>query len=148
MQISEFLKIECVFSAMDCHSKKDALDTLAKIIADSDSATSQTEVYDCLLARERLGSTGLGKGVAIPHGRLKQGKKILSAFIQLKEAIDYDASDKQPVDLLFALIVPEESTEEHLQILSALAKKFSQESALKELRSNQSIEEIYKLLTE
>lgn len=147
MQLSEFLIKECVLASIDCHSKKDALDTLAKVIADSDSATSQTEVYDCLLSRERLGSTGLGSGIAIPHGRLPQGKKTLAAFIQLQEAVDYDASDKLPVDLLFALIVPEESTDEHLQILSTLAEKFSEQNMLQQLRSATSSDELFALLT-
>ncbi len=104
MNISDILSPECVFPGMDCHSKKDALDTLAKTIANSDHSTSQTEVFECLIARERLGSTGLGNGIAIPHGRLKNGKKTLAAFIQLESAIDYDAVDNAPVDLLFALI--------------------------------------------
>ena len=147
MNISDFLSPECVLSGVECHSKKDALDTLAKTIANSDSATSQNEVFDCLLARERLGSTGLGNGIAIPHGRLKLGKKTLAAFIQLETAIDYDASDKLPVDLLFALIVPEESTDEHLQILAKLAEMFSQQAIVTKLRTANSAEDLYNILT-
>ena len=147
MHISDIISPECILCGVDCHSKKDALDTLAKTIANSDSATSQTEVFDCLIARERLGSTGLGKGIAIPHGRLKQSKKTLAAFLQLETAIDYDAVDKQPVDLLFALIVPEESTEEHLQTLAKLAEMFSNKSIIKKLRQASTAEEIYSILT-
>lgn len=148
MEISDFLTSECVLSGIDCHSKKDALDTLAKTIADSDSATSQTEVFDCLLARERLGSTGLGKGIAIPHGRLKQGKKTLAAFIQLQEPVDYNASDQQPVDLLFALIVPEDATDEHLQILAKLAEMFSNDDVVRRLRAASTKEKLYSILME
>ncbi len=148
MEISDFLSRDCVISDSDCHSKKDALDRLAKTIADSDSATSQSEVYDCLLARERLGSTGLGKGIAIPHGRLQQGKKTLAAFLQLRQAVDYDASDKRPVDLLFALIVPEDATDEHLQILAKLAEMFSQEQLVSNLRKASTPQELYTILTE
>ncbi len=147
INISEILSVDCVLVGMDCQSKKDALDTLAKTIASADSGTSQTEVFDCLLARERLGSTGLGKGIAIPHGRLTAGKKTLAAFIQLNNAVDYDAVDKQPVDLLFALIVPEESTEEHLQILAALAEMFSKEDTITQLRQSDSADTIYSILT-
>ena len=147
MQISDILSPSCILSNIDCHSKKDALDTLAKTIANSDSGITQTEIFDCLIARERLGSTGLGKGIAIPHGRLKQSKKTLAAFIQLDSAIDYDAVDKQPVDLLFALIVPEESTEEHLQTLAKLAEMFSDESVINKLRRSRTPEEIYSILT-
>ena len=147
MKISDILSPECVFPNMDCHSKKDALDTLAKTIADSDSATSQTEVFDCLITRERLGSTGLGNGIAIPHGRLKHGKKTIAAFIQLDAGVDYDAVDKAPVDLLFALIVPEDSTDEHLQILAALAEMFSDTAIISNLRQSRTSTEIYSILT-
>jgi len=147
MQISDILSLDCIQSNVDCQSKKDTLDTLAKTIANSDSGTSQTEVFDCLIARERLGSTGLGNGIAIPHGRLKQGKKTLAAFLQLETAVDYDAVDKLPVDLLFALIVPEESTEEHLQTLAKLAEMFSDPSIVNKLRRANTPEEIYSILT-
>jgi len=147
MNISDILSPECVFSGMDCHSKKDALDTLAKTIANSDHSISQTEVFDCLITRERLGSTGLGNGIAIPHGRLKNGKKTLAAFIQLESAVDYDAVDNAPVDLLFALIVPEDSTEEHLQTLAKLAEMFSNTSILHNLRGSSSSTEMYSILT-
>ncbi len=147
MNIADILSPECVFPEMECHSKKDVLDTLAKTIANSDNSTSQTEVFDCLIARERLGSTGLGNGIAIPHGRLKLGKKTIAAFIQLDEAIDYDAVDKQPVDLLFALIVPEDSTDEHLQTLATLAEKFSNTETLDKLRQSSSSTEMYSILT-
>ncbi len=147
MNIADILSPECILLDMDCHSKKDALDTLAKTIADSDSGTSQTEVFDCLCARERLGSTGLGNGIAIPHGRLKNSKKTIAAFLQLDDAIDYDAIDKAPVDLLFALIVPEDSTEEHLQTLASLAETFSNPEIIKKLRQSRSSAEVFSLLT-
>ena len=147
MNISDILSPDCVFPDMDCHSKKDALDTLAKTIAGSDNSISQTEIFDCLIARERLGSTGLGNGIAIPHGRLKNGKKTLAAFIQLESAVDYDAVDKAPVDLLFALIVPEDSTEEHLQTLAKLAEMFSDTTTLHKLRQSNTPSEMYSILT-
>jgi len=147
MNISDILSPECVLLNLDCHSKKDALDTLAKTIAGSDAATGQTEVFDCLCARERLGSTGLGNGIAIPHGRLKNGKKTIAAFLQLDDAIDYDAVDKAPVDLLFALIVPEDSTDEHLQTLAKLAEMFSNKDIVSQLRQSGSSTEIFSILT-
>lgn len=147
MNISDFLSPECISSKQNCNSKKDALDILARIIAGSDNATAQTEVFDCLIARERLGSTGLGKGVAIPHGRLSNGEKTIAAFLQLENGIDYDAVDRLPVDLLFALIVPEESTDEHLQILSTLAEIFSDQSMINDLRQAGTSAAIYSILT-
>jgi PTS system nitrogen regulatory IIA component len=147
MNISDILSPECVNLNMDCHSKKDALDTLAKTIANSDNGISQTEVFDCLCARERLGSTGLGNGIAIPHGRFKNSKKTIAAFLQLDNGIDYDAVDKAPVDLLFALIVPEDSTDEHLQTLATLAEMFSSKEIVQKLRQSQSATEVFTLLT-
>lgn len=147
MNISDILSPESIILDSGCHSKKDALDTLAETIAQSDNATSQAEVFECLCARERLGSTGMGNGIAIPHGRLKNSKKTIAAFLQLEDGIDFDAVDKAPVDLLFALIVPEESTEEHLQTLATLAERFSDIETVNKLRQSHSSSEIFSLLT-
>jgi PTS system nitrogen regulatory IIA component len=100
-----------------------------------------------LIARERLGSTGLGNGIAIPHGRLKNGQQTIAAFMQLSTSIDYDSVDNAPVDLLFALIVPENSTEEHLNTLATLAEMFSNTETLNKLRQSSSSEEMYTILT-
>lgn len=82
-------------------------------------------VFDSLFDRERLGSTGLGQGVAIPHGRLKGLKEALGAFVRLAQPVPFDAPDGKPVNLVFTLLVPEQATEKHLQILSELAQMFS-----------------------
>ncbi len=129
-------------------SKKTALEELSKLLANKDTTLSYIEVLDCLLAREKLGSTGLGNGIAIPHGRLKGGKKTIAAFMQLQYGIEYDAVDQAPVDLLFALLVPEDSTDEHLQILSHLAEMFSVTETLERLRSGSTTDGIFKILTE
>jgi len=99
------------------------------------------------VTREKLGSTGLGKGIAIPHGRLKGSKKTIAAFIQLQYGVDYDAIDDAPVDLLFALLVPENSTDEHLKTLAHLAEMFSNTDTLEQLRSETSAEGLHKILT-
>jgi len=103
-------------------------------------------VFESLLARERLGGTGVGYGVAIPHGRLKSSDHTVGAFIKLQNGVDFDSADRQPVDLLFALLVPEKSNEEHLQILAALAKLFSDESLRTQLRDADNIEKIHQLI--
>jgi len=147
MQISEILSSDSIICGQSFSSKKSTLEELSKLLADTDSSISYIEVFDCLVAREKLGSTGLGKGVAIPHGRLKGGKKTIAAFIQLQHGINYDAIDEAPVDILFALLVPEDSTDEHLKILSHLAELFSNSATLDQLRSETSIDRIYKILT-
>lgn len=146
MQISEILSTSRICCDANGASKKAALETLASLIVSGNPSLTQTEVFDSLVARERLGSTGLGHGVAIPHGRLNHDDKTLGAFVRLKSPVDYDAIDKQPVDILFALLVPQESTNEHLQILSRLAEKFSDADLLKQLRTEKSEVAIFKLL--
>ncbi len=148
MQVSEILSPDRVRFNVDSHSKKAALEALSRLIADADPGISQSEVFDSLIARERLGSTGLGHGIALPHGRLKSTDHTLAAFIRLQSGIEFDAIDHKPVDLLFALLVPEESTEEHLQILSKLAELFSRPEILGKLRSEGSRDGIFSLLAE
>ncbi len=147
MHISQILSTDRICCDTEAASKKAALETLAGLIAKDSVKLTQTEVFESLLARERLGSTGLGHGVALPHGRIDHDKETLGAFIQLRTAIDYDAIDKQPVDILFALLVPQESTDEHLQILSQLAEKFSDANLLDQLRTEKSEAAVYNLLT-
>ncbi len=147
MQISEILSSDSILRGQDFTSKKMALEELSKLLANTDSSIRYIEVFDCLVAREKLGSTGLGKGIAIPHARLKGSKKTIAAFIQLQHGINYDAIDEAPVDILFALLVPEDSTDEHLEILSHLAEMFSNSETLEQLRSETSIDGIYKILT-
>ena len=86
---------------------------------------NSAQIRDALLMREQLGSTGLGQGVGIPHGRLKGLKQVAGMFYRLSKAVPFDAPDNRPVDLVFFLLVPEQSTEEHLQLLSELAQGFS-----------------------
>lgn len=148
MQISEILSPDRIRFDSTCSSKKAALETLANLIANDNPKLNQLEVFDSLVNRERLGSTGLGHGVAIPHGRINNENKTLGAFIRMQTPVDYDAADKQPVDILFALLVPEESTDEHLQILSKLAEKFSNTEFLNKLRNEKSTEAVYRLLAE
>jgi len=147
MQISEILSSDSILCGQAFSSKKTTLEELSKLLANTDSSISYIEVFDCLVAREKLGSTGLGHGIAIPHGRLKGSKKTIAAFIQLQFGVGYDAIDDAPVDLLFALLVPEDSTDEHLQTLAHLAEIFSNTETLEQLRSETSVEGIYKILT-
>ena len=148
MQISEILSPERIRFDSNGASKKAALETLANLIAKDSPELTQFEVFESLLTRERLGSTGLGHGVAIPHGRINNDNKTLGAFIRMRTPVEYDAVDKQPVDILFALLVPQESTDEHLQILSRLAEKFSDKELLSKLRTEKTADAIYDLLAE
>lgn len=147
MQISQILTSARIRTDVPDRSKKAVLETLASLIAGADPGLTQTEVFNSLISRERLGSTGLGQGIALPHGRLKNGKLTLGAFVRLESGIDFDAVDHKPVDLLFALLVPEESTDEHLKILSQLAELFSQPDILNRLRTEETRDGILSILT-
>ena len=124
MKLSEILSPDCIRLDSDATSKKRVLEYASQLFAATDDALSPRRVFDCLIAREKLGSTGLGKGVAIPHGRLAGLDRTLGVFLRLPKGVDFDAPDNQPVDLIFALLVPEESTEEHLQVLASIASYF------------------------
>lgn len=146
MLISEILAVDNIYCAKECSSKKNALEFIANELGQSFACVNQ-EIFDSLITRERLGSTGLGKGIAIPHGRMKHSSETFACFVQLANPIDFDAMDGQGVDLIFALLVPEESTQEHLQILAQLAELFADTDFSKKLRSSNKPEEIHKLLT-
>ena len=148
MQIADLLSADRVVCNLNLSSKKAALETLAGLLASAASGLSEEEIFNSLLHRERLGDTGLGNGIALPHGRLRSGHNAVAAFIRLRHGVDYDAQDRQPVDLMFALLVPEKSTEEHLQVLAKLAEMFDQPALLQRLRQEESAEAIYRVLTD
>lgn len=131
---------------VEAASKKRVLEQLGLRLAQTVPALTQDIVFDALLQRERLGSTGLGKGIALPHARMTQVAKAVGAFIQVSEGVDFDAIDNQPVDLAFAMLVPEQATEEHLKLLAQLAKMFSDSDFCTALRKADSTEELYKLI--
>lgn len=138
MNITDLLSPERVVTRDQVGSKKRLLEQLGELLSSSSPVLSQHEVFEALLNREKLGSTGLGKGVAIPHGRMAGLEHPLCAFIKLGTTVDFDASDGQPVDLVFALLVPEDSTEEHLQVLSTIAEIFSNTGICTALRACES----------
>ena len=106
-------------------SSKKRLFEQAGLLFENLDGIARSVVYDSLFAREKLGSTGLGQGVAIPHGRIKGLKDALGAFVRLSQPVPFDAPDGNPVNLVFVLLVPEKANEKHLQILSELAQMFS-----------------------
>ena len=147
MQLSEIINVNRIRNDVDVKSKKRALEALSDLIAQDQTQLETGDIFDSLISRERLGATGVGYGIAIPHGRIKNCQKITGAFIQLNEGVDFNTVDNQPVDMLFALIVPEESTDEHLQALALLASMFNDEKFREKLRQSTCIEDTYQLLT-
>jgi PTS system nitrogen regulatory IIA component len=134
MRITEILIPEQIVIGAVASSKKRVLEQLSELLARGTDDLDAKEIFERLLARERLGSTSLGEGVAIPHARMGGNQYTLTAFMRLEQGIDFDAADQQPVDLFFALLVPEESTETHLQLLAQLAEMFRDHRLCKRLR--------------
>jgi PTS system nitrogen regulatory IIA component len=130
-----FLTLERINCRNGAASKKRALEEMGKLLASVEPEITPEQVFDHLLERERLGSTGLGHGVALPHARIKGLNQACGAFIQLENGIDYDAIDGAPVDLIFGLLVPYDATQEHLQLLATLASLFSDEGFRQRLRT-------------
>ena len=148
MQLSEIINVNRIRNDIDVKSKKRALEELSNLIVQDQNQLDASDIFDSLISRERLGATGVGYGIAIPHGRIKNCQKITGAFIQLNNGVDFNTIDNQPVDIMFALIVPEESTDEHLQVLALLASMFNDESFRQKLHQSKSNEETYQLLTQ
>jgi PTS system nitrogen regulatory IIA component len=146
MHITNLLTIDRIACQQDLASKKRVLEALAGLLASSSPSLTEADIFDSLLNRERLGSTGLGTGVAIPHGRMSGIDAPIGAVLTLRNGVDYDAIDHQPVDLLFALVVPEASTDEHLQILATLARMFSDRKLCESLRESQDASQLLRVL--
>ncbi len=142
MEISALLASGHIFCDVPASSKKRALQVLSGLLAEAGAPLVESDIFDGLIARERLGSTGLGHGVAIPHGRFDELAETVGIFVKLEHAVDYDAADGEPVDLVFALMVPKESTEEHLQLLASLAEMLSEETVREQLRQSSTPAEI------
>ena len=148
MNIAELLSPDHVDHCMHISSKKRALEHVSELLAKDAGRLGWNEIFDSLINREKLGSTGLGKGVALPHGRMEALENPVCAFLKLDEPVDFDSSDGQPVDLVFALLVPEDSTEEHLQILSIIAELFSNPAFCSSIRECNSDACLHRLLTQ
>ena len=123
-QIAKLLPTANVLLDLDVGSKKRVFER-AGLLFENNHNIARSVVFDSLFAREKLGSTGLGQGVAIPHGRIKGIKEAVGALVRMREPIPFDAPDGQPVGLIFILLVPERATDLHLQLLSELAQMFS-----------------------
>ena len=129
-------------------SKKRVLEQIAKVISQDLPELDTQSIFESFVAREKLGSTGFGNGIAIPHCRMPGCKTPLSAVLRLDAAVEFDAIDGAPVDLLFVLLVPEAATAEHLELLRQIASLLDQEAVRVRLRSVTSNQELYQTLIE
>jgi nitrogen PTS system EIIA component len=125
--ISRLLPASNVLLDLQASSKKRVFEQ-AGLLFENNHGIARAKVFDSLFVRERLGSTGLGQGVAIPHGRIKGLKEAAAAFVRLAEPVAFDAPDGRPVNILIFLLVPEQATQQHLDLLSELAQMLSDKS--------------------
>ncbi len=146
MSLSELIKPEAVLPALRVNGKKQALQEMAELAA-SVSGLSAREIFDALLQRERLGSTGVGDGVAIPHGKLDKCERIFGVFARLERAIDFEAPDGLPVDLIFTLVAPESAGADHLKALAMSARLLRNAGVAAQLRATRDPAALYALLT-
>jgi len=146
MNIAELVTKDHIVLDVDAASKKKALEYISDILSREQQDVTAGEIFDCLIGRERLGSTGVGRGIAIPHCRLKGNQNTLAVLVRLQQGIDYDSIDSKPVDLIFAMVVPEDASEEHLKTLARLAKMFSDAELVEKLRQADNATAIHDIL--
>jgi PTS system nitrogen regulatory IIA component len=146
MNIGEIISPDRVQVQRDIHSKKRALEEISRLLAAGAPALSAEDILASLTAREKLGSTGLGGGVAIPHGRMRGIENSVGAFLRVGDGVDYEASDGQKVDLVFGLLVPQNCNEEHLKILAHLAEMFLDEDFCAKARAGNDPKLLHSLL--
>ena len=145
MHLEEILTPERCFCQITGASKKRILTTISELIAADNDSLEADMIFTALMAREQLGSTGLGNGIAIPHCRVPECQDIIGMLITLDQPIDFDAIDGKPVDILFALIVPEQKTDEHVKTLAELAELFLDEDFCFTLRQTRASEDLYNI---
>jgi PTS system nitrogen regulatory IIA component len=147
MELSEIIGVEAVRAPLKATSKKKLLQDLAEFAEQVYGLSAET-VYKALLDREGLGPTGVGRGVAIPHARFEGVDHVVGLFVRLEKPVDFEAIDRQPVDLVFALLAPENAGAEHLKALARVSRTLRSESVCAKLRSTFDSSAIYAILTD
>lgn len=147
MEIFDLLTPESVVANLKANSKKQALQDLAGRAARI-TGLHERQIFDTLLERERLGTTGVGNGIAIPHGRLAGLDKLHGLFARVERPIDFDSIDEMPVDLIFLLLAPESAGADHLKALARVSRLLRDKAICEKLRSADSADALYALLTD
>lgn len=149
MDISDLITPDAVILNLKAGTKKQALQDLARKAAEliGTNAVSERDVFEVLLERERLGTTGVGAGIAIPHGKLTNLKGLLGLFAKLEKPIDFDSIDEQPVDLVFLLLAPEMAGADHLKALARVSRLLRDKATCDKLRGATSVDALYLILT-
>jgi PTS system nitrogen regulatory IIA component len=148
MKLSEILKPEFIISNLKAHDKKGALEELSGVITDQEPSLNKGYLLQVLLERERLGSTGIGEGIALPHGKVQKLDRLLMSFGRSIEGLSFDSIDDQPAYLLFLLVAPENSAGAHLQALAKISRVLKDSSFRQRLIDAKSKNEIYRIIVE
>lgn len=143
MRINSLLSAKRTLCHVSCGSKKRSLEVLAELIAQNYPDIDTDDLFEKLVARERLGSTGIGEGIAIPHCRAQTQGQTIGALMTLESPIEYEAADSRPVDILFAMLVPEDAESEHLQTLASLVELLQKDHYVAALRAASNGDELY-----
>jgi len=146
MPLTDLVVPQAVVPALRVNSKKQALQELAARAA-AMSGRSDREIFEVLMQRERLGSTGIGSGIAIPHGKLAKLDRLFGVFARLERPVDFEALDGQPVDLMFLLLAPEAAGADHLKALARVARLLRDPEVARKLRESRDAEALYAVLT-
>ncbi len=147
MDLGNLISRDGILPLLKAKSKKQVLQDLS-MQASELTGLDQRDVFDTLLQRERLGSTGVGHGIAIPHGKISGLKQIIGLFARLDDPIDFDAIDDLPVDLVFVLLAPESAGADHLKALARISRLLREPAAIEKLRTSKDKMGIYSILTE
>lgn len=147
MEIVDLLSGDSIVPNLKASSKKQTLQELAKLAAVVTGAEERA-IFDVLLERERLGTTGVGSGIAIPHGKLGDVDRLYGLFARLETAVEFEAIDDQPVDLIFLLLAPEEAGADHLKALARVSRLLRDKSICEKLRGADEADALFALLTE
>ncbi len=146
MNLQAILSASRTQCAVQCNSKKRILEIISQLAVENNRDIEPETVLAALMHRERMGSTGIGNGIAIPHGRLANLDHVMAIVVTSEPAIDFDAIDDKPVDIFFALLVPEDQSEGHLQVLAGVAGKLADKERIKLIRKAQSSDDIMQAL--
>ncbi len=147
MEINELISAESVIPNLRASSKKQALQDLARRAADI-TGLHERAIFDVLMERERLGTTGVGNGIAIPHGKMANLDRLYGLFARLERSVDFQSIDEQPVDLIFLLLAPESAGADHLKALARVSRLLRDGSVCEKLRGTTDAEALFALLTE
>ncbi len=146
MDLSDLVQVSAIMPSLKANSKKQLLQLLSERAA-AITGLPEREIFDTVLQRERLGSTGVGNGIAIPHGKLAGVKQITGVFARLEQPVDFEALDDQPVDLVFLLLAPEGAGADHLKALSRIARVLRDPDTVKKVRGTKDATAIHSLLS-